>query len=258
MPTVLAASTMSVPAGTVTLCPSTCRLMSGMRPRLADVACVPQAVVLVLVVEVAHRRLDHPARRVAQPTQAAPVLQPVGDSLEDAELELRSLVGKDPVVGSHRPVATDAARGAFAAGLVRVEAQEPGGGLDHAVRVVHDDDAARPAHGPEGLEAVEVRRRVDHRGGEDLGRRTARPEHLQLAPGKPPAREAFDDGAVGDPYLDLEVAGFLDVAAHGHHPCAFRLLGAAARVLDSAVAGDTPPRRPGARRCGGGGGAPRA
>src|ERR1700682_6698881 len=112
MPTVLAASTISVPAGTVILWPSIVRLMSGTRQHLSYVARVPQAVVFVLRVEVAHRGLDHPAGGVAQAAQAAPVLQPIGDALEDAELELRALVGKDAVVCAHRPVAADAAWGA--------------------------------------------------------------------------------------------------------------------------------------------------
>src|ERR1700731_4723737 len=115
MPTVLAASTMRVPAGTVILCPSMVRLMSGMSERLADVAGVTQAVVFVLVVKVAHGRLDHPAGRVAEAAEAAPVLQSVRHPLQDSELELRSLVRQDAVVGAHRPVAADAAGRAFAA-----------------------------------------------------------------------------------------------------------------------------------------------
>src|SRR3984893_17419413 len=117
MPTVLAASTISVPAGTVTLCPSIVRLMSGMRQRLPHIALVSQAVVLVLLAEVAHRRLDDPAGRVAQAAEAAPVLQPVGDALEHAELQPRTFVGQDAVVGAHGPVAADAARRALAARL---------------------------------------------------------------------------------------------------------------------------------------------
>src|SRR3982074_3481745 len=106
MPTVLAASTMSVPAGTVTLCPSIVRLMSGMGEGLPNVALVSQAVILVLLFEVAHRRLDDPTGRVAKAAQAPTVLQSIGDALQDAELQPRSLVGQDAVVGSDGPVAT--------------------------------------------------------------------------------------------------------------------------------------------------------
>src|ERR1700694_4879213 len=130
MPTVFAASTISVPAGTVILWPSIVSVMSGMSQHLADVARVAQAVVFVLVVEVAHRRLDHPTGRIAEPAETASVLQPVGDALQDAELELRSLVRQVGVVGAHRPVAADPARRALAARLERVEAQESRGGLD--------------------------------------------------------------------------------------------------------------------------------
>src|SRR5260370_20437580 len=242
MPTVLAASTMSVPAGTVILWPSIVRLMSGMRESLPDVAFVTQAVVLVLVGEVRHGRLDGPAGRVTKAAEAASVLQPVGNPLENAELELRAFVREDAVVCAHRPVAADAARRALAARLKGVEAQQPGGRLDDAVRVVHHDDAARPAHRPERLETIEVGRGVQHRGGEDFGGRPARPEHFQLASGQHAAREPFDDVAVCDADHYLEVAGFLNVAADGHHARSLRLLGAAARVLGAAVA-DGPAHR---------------
>src|SRR5450759_5378399 len=133
MPKVLAASTISVPAGTVILCPSRVRLMSGMRECPTDVARMPQAVVFVLIMEVAHGRLDDPTGRITQAAKAAAVLQPVGDALEDSELELRPFVGHDAVVSPNRPVAADAARRALAARLERVEAQQARGRLDHAV-----------------------------------------------------------------------------------------------------------------------------
>src|SRR5712692_11327272 len=115
MPTSLAASTMSMPAGTVILCPSMVRLMSGIGERGLHRANAVQAVLLVLVVEVPHGRLDHPARCVAKPTQAAAVLQAVRHALENAQLDLGALAGEDPVVGAHGPVAADAAWRALAA-----------------------------------------------------------------------------------------------------------------------------------------------
>src|ERR1700682_5969079 len=142
MPTVLAASTISVPAGTVILWPSIVRLMSGTRQHLSYVARVPQAVVFVLRVEVAHRGLDHPARGVAQAAQASPVLEPVRNALQESELELRPLIREDAVVGANRPVGADAAGRALAARLEGVEPQQSGGCLHDAVRIVHADDTA--------------------------------------------------------------------------------------------------------------------
>src|ERR1700687_4381325 len=207
MPTVLAASTIRVPAGTVILCPSMVRFTSGMSCYSSHVAGVAEAVVLVLVVEVAHGRVDDPAGCVAQAAQAAPVLQTVRDPLEDAELQLRALVREDAVVGPDCPVAADAARGALATRLVGIEAQQSRGAFDHAVRVVHHDDPARTAHRPQGLEPVEVGGRVDHRGGEDLGRRPAGPEHLQLASRQVTAGELLDDVAVPVAAYHFVVAG---------------------------------------------------
>src|SRR5258708_37016333 len=108
MPTVLAASTIRVPGGTVILCPSMVRFTSGMRQRGSDVAGVPEAVVLVLVAEVAHGRLDDPPGRVAQTAQAGSVLQAGGDSPEAADLQLRALVREAAVAGPGCPVAAAA------------------------------------------------------------------------------------------------------------------------------------------------------
>src|SRR5215510_15639294 len=147
MPTVLAASTIRVPAGAVILWPSMVRLTSGTDSHLADSALVAQDVVLVLVAEVAQSGVDDPAAGVAEAAQTPAVLQPVGDALQDVELDLRALVGKDALVGAHRPVLADAAGRALAARLVGVELEQAVGRFDDAVRVVHDDHAARPAHG---------------------------------------------------------------------------------------------------------------
>src|SRR6266581_3804538 len=130
MPTVFAASTTSVPAGTAILWPSMVRLTSGIDGSLAHVA------------RVAERGVDHPAARVTQAAEAATVLQAVRDPLEDVKLDLRALVGQDALVGPHRPVLADAARRALAARLVGIELQQPMCRLDDAVRVVHHDHAS--------------------------------------------------------------------------------------------------------------------
>src|SRR5260370_42213504 len=115
MPTSLAASTTSVPAGTVSLWPSIVRLMSGMCESGLHGADVVQAVLLVFVFEVPHRRLDHPTGGIAQPAEAAAVLKAVRDPPEDPGPDLRALAGQDSVVRAHRPVAADAAWRALAA-----------------------------------------------------------------------------------------------------------------------------------------------
>src|SRR5215472_14247763 len=121
MPMVLAASTTSVPAGTAILCPSMVSLTSGTDGHLPNVACVSKRVVLVLVAEMAERGVDHPSAGVAETAQAAAVLETVGNSLQDVDLHLRALVGKDALVGPHGPVLADPARRALAARLVGVE-----------------------------------------------------------------------------------------------------------------------------------------
>src|SRR5438034_7969315 len=128
MPMVLAASTIRVPAGTESLWPSMVKLMSGTQltpPHLwgggpqgrrgPDVALMPERVILVLLPEVPEGRVDHPARGVAKAAETAAVLQAIRNAQKSVDLDLRSLVGKDPLVRPHRPVAADAAWRAFAA-----------------------------------------------------------------------------------------------------------------------------------------------
>src|ERR1700694_2789178 len=119
-----------------------------------------------------------------------------------------------------------------------VEAEQPRGCLDDAVGVVHDDDAARAAHGAERLEPVQVCGGVQHRSGEDFGRRAARPEHLDLAPRKGAACQFVDDVPERDADFDLVVTWFLHIAAYGDHARALRFLGAALGVLGAAVTHD--------------------
>src|SRR5207245_6421287 len=144
---VLAASTMSVPAGTLSFLPSIVRLISGIRRNLSDVALMPESVVFVLLAEVADGGVDHPAGRVSETAQAPAVLQPVRDADQRIELDLRALPGQDALVSAHRPVAADAAWRALATRLVGVELEQPVRGLHHAVGVVHHDHAGRTAPG---------------------------------------------------------------------------------------------------------------
>src|SRR5207244_9025066 len=98
MPTVLAASTMRVPAGTVSLCPSMVRLMSGTCSHLADVAFVSQGVVLVLLAEVPEGRVDHPARGVAKAAEAAAALTAVWNGQKRVGRALPPLVAQEPSI----------------------------------------------------------------------------------------------------------------------------------------------------------------
>src|SRR5260370_9115652 len=217
MPTSLAASTTSVPAGTAILWRSRGPWGSGRSERCLNRADVVQAGLLVLVVEVPHRRFDHPAGRVAEAAQTAAVLQAVGHALEDAELDLGALAREDAFVGADGPVAADATRCALAARLEGVKAQQPCRRFDDAVRVVHDDDPARTAHGAQRLQPVEVCRGVEHRAGEDLARRPAGPEDLDGSAGERSAGQLLDHSPVVDADLDLELAGLLAAPAAGDH-----------------------------------------
>src|SRR5215831_15246265 len=133
-----AASTMRVPFGTLTDWPSMVSVTrsegvcSGMCGDWLHRALVSQGVLLVLIAEVLHRRHDHPARRVAQTAQAAPELEALLDAVQDLQVDRAALTGQNALERAHRPVAADAARGALAARLVRVEAEQPVRGAHHA------------------------------------------------------------------------------------------------------------------------------
>src|SRR5260370_27263763 len=93
---------------------------SSMCSHRPHVALVPQRVVLVLLAEVAEGRIDDPTRGVPETAKTPAVLETIRDSLQRVELDLRALIGQDPLVGPHRPIAADAARPALAARLVRI------------------------------------------------------------------------------------------------------------------------------------------
>src|SRR2546429_5752572 len=137
MATFLAASTTSVPFGTVTTWPSMVRVTrlgsfggwtsSGTGGHLQPLrgAHLSQAVLLVLLAEVAHRGHDHPAGRVPEAAEPAAVLQAVLDPVQDLQVDGAALVGQDASVGADRPVAADPAGGALPARLVGVEPEQP-------------------------------------------------------------------------------------------------------------------------------------
>src|SRR2546427_7426769 len=209
---VLAASTMSVPAGTVSFLPSIVRLISGIRRNLSDVALMPETVVLVLLAEVADGGVDPPAGRIAEAAQAPAVLQPVRDADQRIELDLRALPGQDAPVGAHRPFAADAAWRALATRLVGVELEQPVRGLHDAVGVVHHDHAARTTHRTRCGQRLHVGLGVEHACREDRSRRAAGPEHLEVAAlGHAPGK-FHDHVAKGLAELDLVDPRLADVA----------------------------------------------
>src|SRR5207247_5774576 len=154
MSTFLAASTTSVPSGTVTRGPSIVSVTiggpfgsgSGTGGHPVRRALVSERVLLVLAAEPLHRGHDHPARRVAEAAQAATALQALLDAVQDLQVDLAAGAGQDAIEGPHRPVAADAAGRALAARLVRVEAQAPVARAHDAVRVAHADHPAGARH----------------------------------------------------------------------------------------------------------------
>src|SRR5438105_9582191 len=106
--------------------------LSGMGGHELNRALVMEHVLLVLVAEVVHRRLDDPTGRVAEPAQAATILERARDAIEQVHVDGDTVSRENFLVKPHGPVAADAARRAFAARLVGVEAQQSVGSLHYA------------------------------------------------------------------------------------------------------------------------------
>src|SRR5579859_5265169 len=87
------------------------------RNPLFDRALVAEAVLLVLLPEAVHARLDHSTRRVPETAQTPPTLEAGLDPVQQLQVHLAALARQDALVGAHRPIAAHAARRALAARL---------------------------------------------------------------------------------------------------------------------------------------------
>ena len=136
------------------------------------------------------------------------------------------VAGFEPGQDLGHPVRALTARGALAAGLVRVELREPQAGLDHADRLVHDHDGSGAEQRSGGDDAFEVHRA--YRGGRPSAsacsiRPGSRPSAWSR-PRMPPAISSRVPNVVpsGTSYWP----GTFDVATDRDHLRAGRLLGA--------------------------------
>src|SRR5580658_10515783 len=188
-------------------------------------------VFLELVAELGDEALRRPRARLAEGAYR-PARDLVGDALQERAVPGPSLAvdhaGRDLL----HPERALAAGRALAAALVGVECVYVAERLDHADRVVHDDHAARPAHGADHRERVEVHRDVldapvvlDHLGAglalalvalpepEHLGGGPPGDHRLERAPGKRAAAHLVQELAhrhLAD--LEFVVAGAPHVA----------------------------------------------
>src|SRR3954447_11837004 len=136
--------------------PTTQVVVVGRRERAA----AEGVVVDELVPEELDARDDRAGRAVAQGAERT-----TEDVVAGVEQRLDVLLGADaglqPLQDLDHPVGPLAARGALAAGLVRVELREPQARLDHADGVVHDHQGGGAEQGAGRLHAFEVQRGVE-------------------------------------------------------------------------------------------------
>jgi hypothetical protein len=112
-------------------------------------------VCLEVVSEQLEVAADGPRRRVPERTEAASV-HPVAHVQEKVEILLTTFTVLDALEHFHLPPRALTARGALPARLVLVELRRNESVLDHAGRVIHEDDCPRPEHRALGLEGFEI------------------------------------------------------------------------------------------------------
>ena len=136
----------------------------------------------------------------------------------------RSLSLGDPRENIQHSARTDAARRAFATGLIHRKLQEKLRDVDHTGVFVHDDHAARTHHRAKLAQGFIVDRRIQMLCRNAAARRSAGLRSLErLAVRNPPA-DIVDYFPHGRTHRDLNQTGIVDFAAERENLCAGGLL----------------------------------
>src|SRR5260370_5482449 len=120
----------------------------------------------------------------------------------------------------------DAARYALSAGFVAIEAHCVQGHVQHASRIVADDDRSGTQHGAGFAESLEIKTNVDHRRGKIPGRRPGGRESLELTAAANSASVIENDLTHGRSHRHFENAWACDLAADADKFQAARATGA--------------------------------
>ena len=190
---------------------------------LAGAALLVPDVLHVFVHEVLERGLDRVGGRLAE-TAKRGLAHRIGDVLHLDDVVLRAAAFGDLVEIVEELASADAAGSALSATLIDGEVEIELRDVNHAVRLVHDDETAG-AHDRTDLgEAFEVNLRIEELGRDDAAGRTARLRRLELVAAADAAADVEDDLAEGRSHRNLDEAGVVDLARESEHLGALRRL----------------------------------
>ena len=114
------------------------------------------------------------------------------------------------------------AGGAFAAGFIRSKLQEEAGNVDHAVILIHDNQAARAHHGADCRQVIVVDRNIQVLCRDAAAGRTTRLRSLKLFAVGNATADIKEDLAQRRAHGDLHKAGIRDFAAQSENFGAMR------------------------------------
>ena len=191
---------------------------------LAGAALLVVDVLHVFVHEVLERGLDRVRGRLAETAERG-LAHGVGDVLHLDDVVLSAAAFGDLVEIVEEFASADAAGSALSAALIDGEVEVELGDVDHAVRLVHDDQAAGTHDRTDLGEALEVDLRIEELGRNDTAGRTAGLRSLELMAATDTATDVEDDLAEGRSHRNLDEAGVVDLARESEHLGALRRLG---------------------------------
>ena len=178
----------------------------------------------VFVHEVLQGRLDGVGRRLAEAAERS-LAHRVGDRLELLDVVFDTATVGDLVEIVQKLASADAAGRALAAALIDREVEIELGDVDHAVGLVHDDQAAGTHDRADLGEVLVVDRSIEELGRNDAARRTARLGRLELVAATDAAADVEDDLAQGRTHRNFDKAGVVDLARKSEDLGTLRSLG---------------------------------
>ena len=179
----------------------------------------------VFVHEVSQGRLDGVGRRLTETAERS-LAHRVGNRLELLDVVFDAAAVGDLVEIVEKLAAADTAGRALTAALVDREVEVELGDIDHAVGLVHDDQAAGTHDRADLREVLVVDRSVEELGRNDTARRTARLSRLELVATADAAADIEDDFAERRTHGNFDEAGVVDLAGKSEDLCTLRGLGA--------------------------------
>ena len=188
---------------------------------LAGAALLVADVLEVLVHEVLERRAHGVGGGLAEAAERR-LVHRVADLPHVGDVLLRAVAGADLLQVVEELAPADAARRALAAALVHREVEVELRDVHHAVRLVHDDEAARAHDRADLRERLVVDRRVEELRRDDAAGGPAGLRRLELVAAADAAADVEDDLAQGGAHRDLDEAGVVHLAREREHLRALR------------------------------------